>query len=74
MLWLTGFGIAAILMAVAAATVFSAVYINAEAFGGLADYLKLGIVAFGSTTLTGAAGILLTLKRPHDAQEANLLS
>ena len=67
LLWLTGFGIAAVLMIVAAAAVFSAAYINTGAFGTPADYLKLGVAAFGSTALTGVAGILLTIRRPRAA-------
>ncbi len=64
LLWLTVFGVAAVLMIFAAVAVFSAGYINTGAFGTPADYLSLGVAAFGSTALTGVVGILLTIRRP----------
>jgi len=51
-------------MIFAAVAVFSAGYINTGAFGTPADYLSLGVAAFGSTALTGVVGILLTIRRP----------
>jgi hypothetical protein len=64
LVWLTYYGVAAVLMVLAAAAVFSISYINTGAFGTPADYFKLGGAAFGTTALTGIVGLLPRRRRP----------
>jgi hypothetical protein len=58
LVWLSYYGVAAVLMVLAAAAVFSISFINTGAFGTLADYFKLGGAAFGTTAVTGIVGLL----------------